>query len=64
MSMFTAASSASVWRGYHYFQEEKVISWTKLCENEFAGEVTGSGTNKYQVMFDALTEEEENDYYY
>ena len=49
MSIRTLASGASVWRGYHYYTEKKVLSFTQTGWDEYTGQVAGSGPAPYQV---------------
>ena len=49
MSIRTMASGASAWRGYEYYTEKKVLSFTQTGEDEYAGEVSGTGPAPYQV---------------
>lgn len=52
MSILSAASDASVWRGYEYYEKKKVLSWKQTGEHEYEGEVAGSGKKPYHVMID------------
>ncbi len=52
MSILTAASSKSAWRGYEYFMENKVQFVKKLDDTHFGGAVAGSGTDPYAVTID------------
>ena len=52
MSILSCASGASVWRGYDYFVNNKVLSWTQSGEDQFEGSVSGSGENIYHVAID------------
>lgn len=52
MSILSAASAASVWRGYDYFIHKKVLTCVQTGESIFEGTVSGSGTNVYQVLID------------
>ena len=49
MSIRTLASGASAWRGYEYYTEKKVLSFTQTSEDEYTGQVAGSGPIPYQV---------------
>ena len=49
MSIRTLASGASAWRGYEYYTEKKVLSFTQTGESEYAGQVVGNGLVPYQV---------------
>ena len=52
MSILTAASSKSAWRGYEYFMEDKVQFIKKLDGTHFVGAVTGSEAEPYSVTID------------
>lgn len=52
MSLLSIGSRASVWRGFEYYEEKKVLSWNQVSENAFEGEVAGSDHNIYQVKID------------
>jgi SWIM zinc finger len=52
MSFFTAASNASLWRGYVYYESKKVLSWIKINDHEFEGDVNGSAQLPYHVVID------------
>ena len=52
MSILTAASSKSAWRGYEYFMEDKVQFVKKLDDTHFGGAVTGSELEPYAVTID------------
>ena len=43
MSIRTLASGASVWRGYEYYEGKKVLSLSQTGEDEYTGQVAGSG---------------------
>ena len=52
MSILTAASSKSAWRGYEYFIEDKVQFIKKLDGTHFVGAVTGSEAAPSAVTID------------
>ncbi len=52
MSIVSAASGASAWRGYEYFQQKKVLFWQQTGECKFEGAVTGSRKEAYHVVID------------
>ena len=52
MSIETAASQKSAWRGYEYYREGKVESITKIDNTHYSGEVSGSDTTPYTVTID------------
>ena len=49
MSILTAASSASAWRGYEYYTEKRVISAVQSGEDTYEGEVAGRAGAPYRV---------------
>ncbi len=49
MSILTAASQLSAWRGYEYWQEKRVLRCTKTGEGEYEGLVSGSAPQPYLV---------------
>ena len=49
MSIRTLASGASAWRGYEYYEGKKVLSFSQTVEDEYTGQVAGSGPAPYQV---------------
>lgn len=49
MGFLELASSASAWRGYDYYVENRVSSFSQVKENEFEGIVSGSGAKSYSV---------------
>lgn len=48
MGLIELASGASAWRGYDYYENNKVLSHNKTGENKYAGTVQGNG-RKYDV---------------
>ena len=52
MSILSLASGASVSRGYDYFEEHKVIEWSKTCDGVYHGVVAGSYGARYRVTID------------
>lgn len=54
MGLIDIASSASVWRGYEYYKENKVCSVNKVSENEYDGTVAGASKDPYSVRIDIL----------
>lgn len=50
MGVITSASGSSVWRGIDYYKDKKVVNYKKINENEYEGEVLGSGNKKYKVL--------------
>ena len=54
MGLIDIASSASAWRGYEYYKENRVCSINKMGENEYEGTVAGSSKEPYSVHIDIL----------
>ena len=52
MSILTAASNKSAWRGYEYFMEDKVQFVKKLDDTHFGGTVAGNEAEPYTVTID------------
>ena len=50
MSILNSASSRIVYRGYDYYKEGKVLSYTQLSDFEYEGEVQGTNKNPYNVV--------------
>ena len=49
MSLLTTASGKSVYRGYEYFLENKVLSCNQIDDFEYEGAVKGTAQNPYSV---------------
>lgn len=49
MSIVTAASSQSAYRGYEYYKAKNVQKVEHVGEGEIGGSVSGSGNNTYDV---------------
>ena len=49
MSLLTTASGKSVYRGYEYFVENKVLSCNQIDDFEYEGAVKGTAQNPYSV---------------
>ena len=49
MGLLECASSASVWRGYDYYNEKKVKNITETEEDVFTAEVIGTANEPYVV---------------
>ena len=49
MSIRILASGASAWRGYEYYEGEKVLSFSQTDEDEYTGQVARNGPTPYQV---------------
>ncbi len=54
MGFIDIASSASAWRGYAYYKENKVLSINRVSASEYDGEVAGSSKIPYSVHIDVL----------
>lgn len=54
MGLLDVASNASVWRGYEYYQENKVKKIQIITDYYFEGLVSGSLTEPYSVKIDIL----------
>lgn len=49
MSILTVASGASVWRGYTYYKDNKVLLFSQIGEDEYEGMVAGNAADPYHV---------------
>jgi uncharacterized Zn finger protein len=49
MGLLECASGASVWRGYNYYKEKKVVSLKVTGENIYSATVAGSSSEPYSV---------------
>lgn len=49
MGILNAASGASIWRGYDYYKEKKVLFLTKISDNVYGASVKGSRKTPYTV---------------
>lgn len=49
MGVLECASGASVWRGYDYYKEDKVVSLEKIGTNGFSAKVLGNSSEPYSV---------------
>lgn len=52
MGILDIASGNSIWRGYYYFEEQKVSSFKKISATIFTGVVSGSSNEPYNVTLD------------
>lgn len=52
MDLLSTASAQSVYRGYEYFEKNKVLKIEKEDETHYHGIVDGSAQNIYEVMID------------
>lgn len=49
MGLLECASGASVWRGYDYYKENKVVSLEEIETNIFTAKVSGNSSEPYTV---------------
>lgn len=49
MGILECASGASVWCGYEYYEEKKVVSLEEIEENIFSAKVSGNSSAPYSV---------------
>ena len=49
MGLLECASGASIWRGYDYYEEKKVLSIDEINPGIFSATVSGSSNNAYSV---------------
>lgn len=52
MSLLTAASTESQWRGYEYFKAHKVSQITEIEDGRYSAQVSGSNAASYSVVID------------
>ena len=52
MSLLTASSAESRWRGYEYFAHNKVLHLQRLDDTRFQAVVSGSRKASYEVIMD------------
>lgn len=52
MGLLNLSSGTSIWRGYEYYKQKKVITKKKISNHEYSGIVQGSGNNRYEVFID------------
>lgn len=52
MGILDIASGNSIWRGYNYYEEKKVLSFEKINDTLFKGVVSGSSNEPYNVTLD------------
>lgn len=50
MSILDSARGSSVYRGYDYYKEGNVITYTQLSDFEYEGEVQGTNKNPYHLV--------------
>ena len=49
MGLLECASGASVWRGYDYYKEKKVVSLEEIESNIFSAKVSGNSNEPYSI---------------
>lgn len=49
MGLLECASGASVWRGYDYYKEKKVVGLEEIEANIFSAKVSGNSSEPYSV---------------
>ena len=49
MGLLECASGASVWRGYNYYKEKKVVNLEETEANIFTAKVSGNSSEPYSV---------------
>ena len=49
MGLLECASGASVWRGYDYYKEKKVVALEEIEANIFSAKVSGNSSESYSV---------------
>lgn len=52
MSFYSIASSTSIWRGYDYYKNDKILYCDKITKTEFVGVCEGSNEEKYEIYID------------
>ena len=52
MKFLNLASSKSFWRGFDYYESDKVLSWEKIDDHCFKGKIKGSDDQVYDVYID------------
>lgn len=52
MGILDIASGNSIWRGYYYFEEQKVSSFKKISNTLYKGVVSGSSNKQYDITLD------------
>ncbi len=51
MGLLECASGASVWRGYDYYKEKKVVALEEIEANIFSAKMSGNSGEPYSVEF-------------
>lgn len=52
MNFYSIASRESIWRGYDYYKNDKVLYCDKITNTEFVGACEGSNEEKYEIYID------------
>lgn len=52
MKFLNLASSKSFWRGFDYYESNKVLSWEKIDDQCIKGKIEGSDDQVYDVYID------------
>ena len=52
MGILDIASAKSIWRGYDYYENNRVLQCEKVSDTVLEGVVRGSGEEQYQVTVD------------
>ena len=52
MSFYSIASGTSIWRGYDYYKNDKILYCDKITNTEFVGVCEGSNEEKYKIYID------------
>lgn len=52
MGVLTVASGKSIWRGYEYYLDKKVICYNEVDNLIYDGKISGSGNHVYDVHLD------------
>ncbi|MEG1008686.1 MAG: SWIM zinc finger family protein [Clostridia bacterium] len=52
MKFINLASNDSVWKGFDYYKENKVMSYKKIGDYEYKGIINGSDNKKYNTFID------------
>ena len=54
MGILDVASNNSIWRGYDYFQNKRVLGWHKISDTVLEGIVQGNRQEPYEVTVDLV----------
>lgn len=52
MGFLDCASANSIWRGYDYFKEKRVLEVNQISKDMYSASVAGSDSSVYSVTFD------------